>query len=133
LVLLHGGAGSWRSGATLLEALVEQWQVFAPDFRGHGASEHVPGRYDLWDYVGDTLAFLEQVVVSPAVLYGHSLGGEVALMVAAARPDLVKAVINGDAPLSLSDHPTEEPAHKAMNGLWHHLAGRPVAEIIPAL
>jgi pimeloyl-ACP methyl ester carboxylesterase len=133
LVLLHGGAGSWRSGAALLEALMERWQVFAPDFRGHGASGHVPGRYDLRDYVGDTVAFLEQVVAVPAVLYGHSLGGEVALMVAASRPDLVRAVVNGDAPLSITDHPTEEPTHKAMNTRWHRLAGRPVAEIIPAL
>jgi pimeloyl-ACP methyl ester carboxylesterase len=133
LVILHGGAGSWSYGADLIDALLGQWHIFAPDFRGHGGSGHVPGRYRLRDYVSDTSEFLEQVVAAPAVIYGHSLGGEVAIMVAATRPDLVRAVIDGDASLSIVDHPTEEPTHRAMNTLWHSLAGRPVAEIAVAL
>ena len=79
LVLLHGGAGSWKSGGALIDMLAERWHVYAPDFRGHGKSGHAPGRYRLRDYVADTAAFLEQVVKEPAVLYGHSLGGEVAI------------------------------------------------------
>src|SRR5579871_5624832 len=76
LVILHGGAGSWQSGAALIDALVEQWHVFAPDLRGHGRSGHVAGRYSLRDYASDTAEFLARVVAAPAVLYGHSLGGE---------------------------------------------------------
>jgi pimeloyl-ACP methyl ester carboxylesterase len=38
-------------------------------------------------------------------------------------------LIVGDAPLSINDHPTEQPAHRAQNTLWHTLAGRPVDEI----
>ena len=132
-VILHGGAGSWRSGLALIEALMDHWHVYAPDFRGHGKSGRVAGRYRLRDYAADTAAFLEQVVKQPPVLYGHSLGGEVAIMVAAEHPDLVRAVINGDAPLSIEDHPTEEKMHKAMNTLWHQLAGRPAPEIVGAL
>ena len=107
LLTLHGGAGSWRSGSGLIQALSGQWHMYAPDFRGHGRSGHVPGRYHLRDYVADTAAFLHYVVAEPAVIYGHSLGGEVAIMVAAQHPELVRAVIDGDAPLSTEDHPSD--------------------------
>jgi pimeloyl-ACP methyl ester carboxylesterase len=90
-------------------------------------------RYLLRDYVEDMAAFLRDGVREPAVLYGHSLGGEVAVMLAAEHPGLVRALIVWDAPLSIEDHPTEEPGHRAMNVLWHDLAGRQIEEIVPAL
>ena len=132
-VVLHGGAGRWQYSQRLLDILAESWHTFAPDFRGHGLSGHTPGAYLLRDYVGDTAAFLAGVVREPAVAYGHSLGGEVGVMLAAQHPELVRALIVGDAPLSINDHATEHPAHRAQNTLWHTLAGRPVDEIEPAL
>jgi pimeloyl-ACP methyl ester carboxylesterase len=132
-VLLHGGSASWRYGSELLDALADRWHVYAPDLRGHGDSGRVPGRYSLADYVPDTVGLLERVVGRPAVLYGHSLGGEVAVMLAAEHGALVRALVVGDAPLSIERHPTEEPDHRAQNVLWHRLAGRPVEEIEAAL
>jgi pimeloyl-ACP methyl ester carboxylesterase len=132
-VLLHGGSTRWQYGAALLEGLADRWHVFAPDLRGHGRSGRVPGRYALRDYAADIAAFLAQVVREPAIVYGHSLGGEIAVMVAAEQPALVRALIHGDAPLSTANHVTEEPAHAAMNQRWHTLAGCPVAEIAAAL
>ncbi|MDP9359760.1 MAG: alpha/beta hydrolase [Chloroflexota bacterium] len=133
LVILHGGAANWRYADHLIDLLVARWHVFAPDFRGHGQSGRVPGRYALADYTADTAAFLAKVVGGPAVVFGHSLGGEVAVMVAAQYPALVRAVVVGDVPFSTENHPTEEPGHWAMNELWHRLAGRPEAEIAAAL
>lgn len=132
-VILHGGAGSWRYAATFIDLLVNDWHVYAPDFRGHGDSGHVAGHYNLRDYADDTAAFLAGVVREPAVLYGHSLGGEVAIMVASQWPDLVRAVIHGDVPFSKENHPTQSKYHRAQNELWHRLAGRPVSEIEAAL
>lgn len=133
LVILHGGVGSWRYAAPLIELLIERCHVFALDLRGHGQSGHVPDRYRLRDYVADTAAFLAHVVREPAVVFGHSLGGEITVMLAAHHPDLVCAIIVGDAPLSTENHPAEERDHRAMNELWYRLAGRPVAEIAAAL
>ena len=132
-VVLHGGAGRWQHGCRFLELMTHTWHVYAPDFRGHGKSGHVPGAYHLGDYVRDTVLFLAGIVQEPAVVYGHSMGGEVGVMLAAQRPDLVRALIVGDAPLSRFNHATERPAHRAQNVLWHRLAGQPVAEIEPAL
>src|SRR5439155_2110524 len=132
-VLLHGGSARWQYGRDLLEMLADDWHVYAPDFRGHGKSGRVPGAYILADYVRDTAAFLAGVLAEPAVVYGHSLGGEVAVMLAAQHPEVVRAVVVGDAPLSRNQHATEEPDHRAQNVLWHRLAGRPANKIEPTL
>ena len=107
--------------------------MYAPDLRGHGRSGRVARAYNLTDYVGDTAAFLEQVVSEPPVVFGHSLGGEIAVMTAARRPELIRALIVGDAPLSTRRHPTEKPDHRAMNVFLRDLAGKPPAEIEPKL
>jgi pimeloyl-ACP methyl ester carboxylesterase len=133
IVILHGGAASWQSGRSLIEQLLPHWHAYAPDLRGHGQSGRVPGRYHLWDYVADIAAFLEHVVGDPSIVFGHSLGGETAVAMAAEHPDLVRALIVGDAPLSTSGHVTDEPMHRAMNVLWHSLAGKPTPEIVSAL
>jgi pimeloyl-ACP methyl ester carboxylesterase len=139
-VILHGGAGSWHYADDLIALLVARWHVYAPDFRGHGLSGRVPGRYNLRDYAADTAAFLAGVVREPAVVYGHSLGGEVAIMAAAMQPGLFRAVIHGDVQFSRDDHPPKADEdnlqyklHLAQNELWHRLAGRPAAEIAGAL
>lgn len=132
-IILHGGSGSWRNGETFIELLMPDWRVYAPDLRGHGGSGHVPDRYTLPDYAADIAMFLETVVQAPAVLYGHSLGGEVAIVVAAEHPNLLRALIIGDVPIAIEDHPTEEEPLQAMNILWHSLAGHPVDETDAAL
>jgi pimeloyl-ACP methyl ester carboxylesterase len=132
-VLLHGGSGRWQYGEEFLRLLSRQWRVFAPDFLGHGRSSRGRTGYRLEDYVRDTTAFLSAVVPKPAVVYGHSLGGEVAVKTAANRPDLFHALIVGDAPLSVHNLATEESTHKAQNELWQRLAGRSVDKIVPAL
>lgn len=54
-------------------------------------------------------------------------------MLAARHPELLSALIVGDAPLSTAQHATEEPVHRTMNVMWHDLAGQPQAEIAQAL
>lgn len=100
LVLLHGGSARWQSFESILPDLVPQWRIYGPDFRGHGKSSWVPGSYRLQDYADDTIAFLQGRLNQPAYLFGHSLGGIVALLVAAQYPEGVRAVAVGDAPLS---------------------------------
>ena len=100
LVLLHGGSARWQSFETILPDLAATWHIYAPDFRGHGKSSWAPGTYRLQDYADDTIAFLRDCVEEPAYLFGHSLGGMVALLVAARYPAGVRAVAVGDAPLT---------------------------------
>jgi pimeloyl-ACP methyl ester carboxylesterase len=61
-------------------------------------------------------------VGAPAALYGHSLGGQVALVVAAEHPELVGALVLGDVPLGDEDT-VQDPEHQRMIQLWRELAG----------
>jgi pimeloyl-ACP methyl ester carboxylesterase len=135
MVLLHGGSGRWQGWGPVIPALVDRWHLYAPDFRGHGKSGWVPDHYRLTDYAADMVAFLEHSVGEPAVLWGHSLGAMVALMVAAERPELVRAVINSDAPLQLDASREALTRTRPMVRGWRALVGTgcSVEEIAAAL
>jgi pimeloyl-ACP methyl ester carboxylesterase len=92
VLLLHGLGARWQVFAPLFAGLREYASLLALDFRGHGRSDRAPGHYRLEDYCADALALLSQDG-RPAILYGHSLGGWVALSLAAAYPDKVSGVI----------------------------------------
>ena len=57
----------------------------------------------------------------PAVLVGHSLGGVIALMLAARYPERVKALIIEDVPLTLDNYRRVIHSSQDMFGLWLNL------------
>jgi pimeloyl-ACP methyl ester carboxylesterase/NAD(P)-dependent dehydrogenase (short-subunit alcohol dehydrogenase family)/aryl carrier-like protein len=80
--------------------LREGRRVVAPDLRGHGLSPHLGGEggYPLAALLKDLAALVEEMDQAP-VLVGHSLGGMLALMLAAARPNLLRGLCLIDVPL----------------------------------
>lgn len=100
LVLFHGVTRCWQDFAPLLPSLIERWQVFAPDHRGHGKSDRRPAPYRVVDFAADARALIERHVPGPAVLLGHSLGALVAALVAAELPRQVRALILEEPPAS---------------------------------
>jgi pimeloyl-ACP methyl ester carboxylesterase len=77
----------------------------------------VPKTYRLQDFAADNAQFLERLT-APAVLVGHSIGGVIALMVAARCPDRVKALIIEDSPLTLDNYRRIIDSSRDMFGLW---------------
>lgn len=97
VLLLHGlagYAGEWRSTA---EWLTERSRVVALDARGHGASERRPSDVSLDAHAADVAYAIERLDLAPAVVAGHSLGGQTAILVAANRPDLARGLVVVDA------------------------------------
>lgn len=93
LVLLHGGFCTNDTWGAQRSDLAAAHRVFLPERRAHGHTPDVPGPLTYRDMAGDTIAFLERVVTEPAHLVGWSDGGVVALLVALARPDLVRRMV----------------------------------------
>ncbi len=93
LLLIHGFGAStdhWRKN---IVELSQDFQVWAIDLLGFGRSAKPAIAYgaDLWrDQIAD---FIEQVIKQPVVIAGNSLGGYIALSVAALRPETSKGVI----------------------------------------
>src|SRR6516162_997881 len=100
LLLLPGGSARWQSFDILIPDLIKQYHVYALDLRGHGKSGWVSKSYALQDYVPDVASLIKNCIKKPAIIFRHSLGGEIGIMTAAYHPELVKALIIGDAPLS---------------------------------
>lgn len=96
LVLLHGLGRRWQVFLPIIPALSLRWQIFAPDLRGHGKSTHVARGYHGQGYSEDMAHFLRDRIATPVVLFGHSLGGMLAMSVASHQPELVRALILGD-------------------------------------
>jgi pimeloyl-ACP methyl ester carboxylesterase len=122
LVMLHGGAGRWQLYSGMLAELTERCHVYAPDLRGHGKSGWVSWGYTIRDYVEDIGAFLRDVSGS-AVLMGHSLGGIIAVATAKACPELVRALIVGDAPLDAATWGQIMREQRGKNAAWRAVSG----------
>lgn len=91
VVLVHGLAEAKESWKGTQEELSE-FHTYAYDLRGHGATTVGQPEGALEQLAGDLIGFLESVS-GPAIVVGFSLGGTIALRVAADRPDLVKQSI----------------------------------------
>jgi len=98
LILLHGTARDWNSFSGLLPQLSSRFHIFIPDLRGHGQSGRVPNGYQISQFAGDISSFIRNIVPPAPTMLGHSLGGIIALTVAASST--VSAVIVGDSMLS---------------------------------
>jgi pimeloyl-ACP methyl ester carboxylesterase len=101
LVLLHGLPGRWQEFLPIMPTMSLLWHTYALDFRGQGKSGRVPGQYLSKYYIADVEKFLQQQLDEPAILFGESAGGMVALGVAAQRPELVRAIVVGDSPIDM--------------------------------
>ena len=69
--------------------------VYAVNLRGHGDSDW-PGVYSIGALAADVASILQQLDDGPLDLVGHSLGGLVASLVAAANPELVSRLVLED-------------------------------------
>lgn len=91
---LAGHAGEWDGTAAWLTAM---HRVVAPDARGHGRSERRPGSVSRAACVDDLARWIELLGLAPAVLIGQSLGAHTAFLLAARRPELVRALVVAEA------------------------------------
>ena len=117
LVMLHGGAWRWQEYLSLIPSLSRRWHTYALDLRGNGRSGWVPDRYRLQDFAEDNTEFVRHLSM-PVALVGHSIGGVIALMVAAQCPSRVKAVVIEDSPLCLHNYRKVIDSSRDMFGLW---------------
>ena len=112
VLAVHGwldNAGSFVPMGSLLSGM----DVVAIDLPGHGLSAPRPDgtRYHIDDYVFDLLAIMDDLGWAQANLLGHSLGGAVCTLTAAAAPQRIAslALIEGLGPLT---HPARQTAQQ---------------------
>ncbi len=114
LLLLHGFTGSAEEWAGLIPALAPLRQVIAVDLPGHGRAPAPadPACYTMERTVADLLALLDHLGHAACEVLGYSMGGRVALHLAAAAPGRVRALILESASPGIED-PAERAARAA--------------------
>jgi pimeloyl-ACP methyl ester carboxylesterase len=121
LVLVHGSwvdAGVWSG---VLPLLTRSFDVVAYDRRGHSRSSCPPGQGSVRDDVDDLASLIESLELNPAHVAGASMGGSIALRLAATRPELLRSVTVHEPPLFDLLHP-EEPDVPELSELRLRLA-----------
>jgi pimeloyl-ACP methyl ester carboxylesterase len=95
MLALHGWLDNAGSFSAIAPLLAKDHYVVAIDLRGHGRSSHLPPGvwYHYVDYFDDLRATLDRFGWGRATLLGHSLGGTLASLFAAAYPERVEALL----------------------------------------
>jgi 3-oxoadipate enol-lactonase len=89
-ILLHPGFADSRIWDPQWASYAERFQVIRCDMRGFGRS---PVRSLPVTYARDVATLLDELDIRDAAIVGCSLGGRVALELAIARPELVRALV----------------------------------------
>ena len=76
----------------ITDALAAEREVILFDNAGVGSSSG-PAKETVDDMAADAAAFIAALGVGPVDLFGHSMGGEVAQLIALTQPDLVRRLI----------------------------------------
>lgn len=126
VLFLHGVLRHWRTFYPLVERLRDTLDLYGVDQRGHGLSAHDPqAAYRVIDYARDMPTILGAIPAPRVVLYGHSLGGMVALAAAALVPERVAGVILEDPPFStMGGRLAQLPLRRFFLGVRDLLASR---------
>ena len=94
VLLIHGLGWDSTLWTGQIEALAAAgWRVLAPDLRGMGATEKPEKPYAIDGYQRDMSALLTAMGVEQAAVVGFSLGGMIAMALAAAEPQRVGAAV----------------------------------------
>lgn len=103
LVLIAGMLSDGASWAPVLPTLAERFTVIRPDNRTTGRTEPPEAPAGLDEWAGDVLALLDHLGLARAHVAGHSLGGLIALHLAATDPARIdRLALLAAAPLRLA-------------------------------
>jgi pimeloyl-ACP methyl ester carboxylesterase len=132
LLLLHGWMDVGASFQFLVDALTKEWYAIAPDLRGFGRSDWQPQGYWYYDYVADLEALVRRYAGdAPIRLVGHSLGGNIVMNYAGARPARVLRAVSLEG-FGIPAEPAEDAPKKIakwLDALAHAPRFKPYANL----
>ncbi|GAE00170.1 fumarylacetoacetate hydrolase [Paecilomyces variotii No. 5] len=108
ILCIHGLGGTTNFYQPIVSAL-EDYNVVRFDLSGHGRSSLPSKHTSIASYVEDSESVIDHLGLKDITVAGHSMGGLVALSLAAKRPEIVKRLILFG--------PVKTPLEAGQNGL----------------
>jgi pimeloyl-ACP methyl ester carboxylesterase len=98
VLCLHGLTRNSRDFAALAARIAPARRVIVPDQRGRGRSQYDPQwlNYHPRTYVDDMWTLLRELSIERVIVVGTSLGGLMAMLMAATRPQALAGVVLND-------------------------------------
>jgi lipase len=144
VLALHGVGGHGGRWKRLTEEFLLDYQVIAPDLRGHGESTNLPP-WTLEQHAADLLSVLDSLEVTGLPVVGHGFGGAAAIHLARLAPQRITKLVLLDPAIGLdpqyvmnrmSPWPqvfgSIEQAGEWQRGEWPGVSLRDVAEELEA-
>lgn len=124
IVLIHGFGGHTYSYRSLIPDLARDHRVVALDLLGFGYSQRISGADHSHEaQASRVVRLMDSLGIAAASLVGHSMGGEIAMRVAASNPRRVDrlvlaASVSGDRIPALPPTPLMRPFLRALSRLF---------------
>jgi pimeloyl-ACP methyl ester carboxylesterase len=93
ILLVHGWVDRFETLKALTSHFAQRYRVTAVDLRGHGSSDKPKEGYGIPNLADDLHWMCQQLGIRQTLVVGHSLGGSIALELAARHPQLLTAVV----------------------------------------
>jgi len=104
IILLHGGLGTAKSNwKNLIRKLSKNFNVIAPDCRGHGKTDNPLGKLSYKLMADDIVGLIKTLKLEKPIICGQSDGGQIALELALSYPDLINAIVVSGVLIEISD------------------------------
>ncbi|BEP30279.1 alpha/beta fold hydrolase [Helicovermis profundi] len=82
ILLLHGWGANIESFRPVIESLNDNFKVITLDFPGFGKSQEPNNPIGIFEYADITEKFIEKLNIVNPILFGHSFGGRVSIILA---------------------------------------------------
>ncbi|HSV47382.1 MAG TPA: alpha/beta hydrolase [Ramlibacter sp.] len=99
LLLLHSNGGSWRQFEGTLEGFSGAFTSYAVDLPGQGDSFPLNDHFPIERYTDVLVEFLDLLDLDQVTVLGCSIGGSIAIDLAARHPDRVKRLVIVETPV----------------------------------
>lgn len=93
VILIHGFAFDLYTWTRNIDALAEQFTVYAFDLWGFGYSTRLPFDYGYPLYVEQLRLFMDALAIPQAMLIGHSIGGGIVIAFTVQNPSRVSKIV----------------------------------------
>ena len=93
ILMIHGLGSYLPAWKKNISELSKYYRVIAVDLPGYGKSSKLPHSGLMSFYAGVIAEFIQKMDLGPVNLAGHSMGGQISMVLALEKPELVKRLI----------------------------------------